>query len=163
MKTTTSFIKVSSDQRRNDYQSKMIRRIDENEELIQEMIKYKYKTIRSVYRTWIYDWFRRNCQRYATQKTAEKLQDEGLHTGFINAGGNVVLIGRKSDETWNIGIQDPNKQSSLLQLKTAEPLAIVTSGDYQRNYEVDGVQYAHIIDPKTGYPPRFHRSVTISL
>lgn len=37
MKTTTSFIKVSSDQRRNDYQSKMIRRIDENEELIQEM------------------------------------------------------------------------------------------------------------------------------
>ena len=98
---------------------------------------------------------------YATQKTAEKLEDKGLHTGFINAGGNVVLIGHKSDETWNIGIQDPNKQSSLLQLKTAEPLAIVTSGDYQRNYEVDGVQYAHIIDPKTGYPPRFHRSVTI--
>ena len=98
---------------------------------------------------------------YATQKTAEKLQEKGLHTGFINAGGNVVLIGHKSNDPWKIGIQNPDKESSLLRLEASTPLAIVTSGDYQRNYEVDGVLYAHIIDPKTGYPPRYHRSVTI--
>lgn len=98
---------------------------------------------------------------YATEQTAKKLKEEGLHTGFINAGGNVVLIGHKSNEAWKIGIQDPDKQTSLLRLESSDPLAIVTSGDYQRNYEVDGVQYAHIIDPKTGYPPRYHRSVTI--
>ena len=96
---------------------------------------------------------------YATQKVKEKLEENGCKEGFINAGGNVVLIGNK--DTWNIGIQDPDSSDSLLSLKTTNPIAIVTSGDYQRYYTVDKKRYSHIIDPTTGYPPEYHRSVTI--
>lgn len=98
---------------------------------------------------------------YATEQIARGLEKQGLHSGFINAGGNVVLIGHKANDPWIIGIQNPDQSDSLLKLKTSTPLAIVTSGDYQRYYEVDGKAYSHIIDPKTGYPPEYHRSVTI--
>ena len=38
---------------------------------------------------------------------------------------------------------------------------MVTSGDYQRTYMVDGKLYHHIIDPETLYPSEYWRSVTV--
>lgn len=99
---------------------------------------------------------------YTSQLVADELQKEGLKHGYINAGGNVVLIGEKSDGSdWVIGIQDPASEGSLVQFKTKKPATIVTSGDYQRYMEVDGKRYSHIIDPDTGYPPEYIRSVTV--
>lgn len=97
---------------------------------------------------------------YACEKTCEKLKEAGLTCGLINAGGNVVLIGEKTDP-WRIGIQDPDAYEALVTIETDEECSIVTSGDYQRFYTVDDIMYSHIIDFKTGYPARFMRSVTV--
>ena len=51
--------------------------------------------------------------------------------------------------------------STLAVLELNGSHAIVTSGDYQRYYEVNGERYAHIIDPLTLYPPRHFRAVTV--
>ena len=99
---------------------------------------------------------------YTAGKAAEALKEMGLDNGYINAGGNVVLLGEKTDGSdWVIGIQSPDEAGSVVQLKTKEPVCMVTSGDYQRYFEVDGKRYSHIIDPDTGYPVEYMRSVTV--
>lgn len=99
---------------------------------------------------------------YTAQLCADALKETGLTNGFINAGGNVVLIGNKLDGSdWRVGIQKPDSQDSLVIVTLDHPEALVTSGDYQRYMEVDGKRYGHIIDPDTGYPPQNVRSVTV--
>lgn len=99
---------------------------------------------------------------YTTELAAERLKEAGLEYGFLNAGGNVVLIGEKPDgEPWKVGIQNPDESDSLLLYTTRTPTCLVTSGDYQRYMMVDGRRYAHIIDPTTGYPEEWMRSVTV--
>lgn len=97
---------------------------------------------------------------YATQKCKENLVQAGLKQGFINAGGNVVLIGEKNDG-WKVGIQDPDQNTSIVRLTIPSEKAIVTSGDYQRYFTAQGKRYSHIIDPITLYPSNYVRSVTI--
>lgn len=103
---------------------------------------------------------------YATQRVADKLAEMGLKHGFINAGGNVVVIGAKPDNSpIRVGLQIPDKTnlqtSSLMSISIDSRMAFVTSGNYQRYYEVDGKTYHHIIDPDTSMPAAFFDSVTI--
>lgn len=97
---------------------------------------------------------------YATQKCKEALNKAGLQNGFINAGGNVVLLGEKKD-SWKIGIQNPDDNTSIVRYTTKDEKAIVTSGDYQRYFTIGDTRYSHIIDPQTGYPATYCRSVTV--
>lgn len=99
---------------------------------------------------------------YTAQLCADRLKEAGMEFGFLNAGGNVVLIGNKPDgSSWKIGIQEPDGNESLVVLETPTPTCLVTSGDYQRYMTIDGKRYAHIIDPTTGYPAEYMRSVTV--
>lgn len=82
---------------------------------------------------------------------------EGL---LISVGGNVRAVGDKDGAPWVIGIQNPDGGDYLHTLHISNQ-SVVTSGDYQRYYAVDGVRYAHIIDPDTLYPARLWRCVTV--
>ena len=94
---------------------------------------------------------------YAVQRAAEKLP-AGI---LISAGGNVAATGPKLDgSAWIIGIQDPDSDGYLHKVGLTAG-AVVTSGDYQRYYTVDGRAYHHIIDPGTLYPGDRWRSVTV--
>ncbi len=100
---------------------------------------------------------------YITDRVAEILKSNGVSSAMINLGGNAYALGKKSTgENWKIGIQDPKNENELIGVITAENLAVITSGDYQRYFEKDGIRYHHIIDPKTGYPSKSGlRSVTV--
>ena len=83
--------------------------------------------------------------------------------GFlISVGGNVCATGPKdaAGTPWVVGITDPDGGDYLHTLNITD-LSVVTSGDYQRCYEVDGRIYHHIIDPETLFPAQYWRSVTI--
>ena len=96
---------------------------------------------------------------WAAQRAAE-----ATPAGFlISVGGNVCATGPKDDSgtPWVVGITDPDGGSGYLHTLYNRDSAIVTSGDYQRYYVVDGVSYHHIIDPQTLYPAGRYRSVTV--
>lgn len=77
----------------------------------------------------------------------------GVTSGIISLGGNVQTLGRKPDGSlWRVGIQDPGDLNSMLAIVEVADEAVITSGTYQRCFELDGVRYHHIIDPRTGYP-----------
>ena len=85
-----------------------------------------------------------------------------LPEGFlISIGGSVYATGPKNKNTpWVIGIEDPDGGAYLHTLSLSAG-GVATSGDYQRYYTVDGVNYHHIIDPQTAMPTTKWRSVTV--
>lgn len=97
---------------------------------------------------------------YAIKMAAKVLKDEGVKNGIIDAGGDMVIIGDKKGKPYRIGIKSPDGDG-LIGIINARDISIVTSGDYERFFIKDGVKYHHILDPKTGYPARECRSVTV--
>lgn len=94
---------------------------------------------------------------WATQRVAEK-SPAGM---LISVGGNVCATGPKNgDSPWVVGIQNPDG-GDYLHTVYVETGCVVTSGDYQRTFPVDGKFYHHIIDPDTLYPSEYFRSVTV--
>lgn len=94
--------------------------------------------------------------------TGQRLS-ELLPEGYLlSLGGNVVARGGKADgSAWNVGVQSPYDLEEYLFTVELTGGSLVTSGDYQRYYEVDGQTYHHIIDPDTLMPSAYWRSVTI--
>ena len=96
---------------------------------------------------------------YAAQRAAEAAVSAGADSFVLSVGGNVVTRGQKPSGKWEIGIEDP--EGGILTTVKVAGECVVTSGDYQRYFEVDGVRYHHIIDPETLYPAALWRSVTV--
>ena len=93
---------------------------------------------------------------YAAARVTE--DEEAL---ILNLGGNVCAAGAKADGSpWVVAVPDPSGEETLTNLSLTRG-AVVTSGDYQRYFTVDGEIYHHIIDPATGWPARNWRSVTV--
>ncbi len=91
---------------------------------------------------------------YAGDKAIELYMEHKVKSAFISIGGNIVLLGSKPDGSlWKVGVRNPRgPEGSYIGVISAKDKAIVSSGDYQRYFEKDGVRYHHIIDPRTGYP-----------
>lgn len=96
---------------------------------------------------------------YAADEVRRILLEGGVTSALINLGGTVVSLGRER----NVGIQHPDRCTGIAMGRvTLCDNCAVTSGDYERYYEVDGIRYHHILDPRTGYPSRSNlRSVTL--
>lgn len=91
---------------------------------------------------------------YITDRIKDFLVDRGIVCGMLNFGGNVLAIGSKPDGSgWNIGIQDPGSATGeSIAVVTVDDSAVVTSGIYERGFDLDGVRYHHILDTSTGWP-----------
>ena len=102
---------------------------------------------------------------YAVQKVAEWAKENLWDDAAISIGGNVATFGYKNDDgstLWRIGIENPDKSASdYLMTVDITDLSVVTSGNYQRYYTVDGKQYCHIINPNTLMPAEFMTSVSV--
>lgn len=98
---------------------------------------------------------------YAIDLAIAYLQQQGIHNAIINAGGDLRAIGRHGERPWRIGIRHPRQAGILAAIDIEQDMSVFTSGDYERNFSYKGNNYHHIIDPRTGYPARQTRSVTV--
>ena len=91
---------------------------------------------------------------YIADKTKEYLLSKGVDSAIINLGGNVLCVGKKPNgDNFTIGLQKPYAdRNETVALLTVDDESVVSSGVYERHFVIDGKNYHHILDPKTGYP-----------
>ncbi len=99
---------------------------------------------------------------FALREIGRTLDRAGQKDYLIVAGGDILSRGRRRDgRPWRIGIQHPRSRDSLLATIDLDSGAVVTSGDYERFWVLDGVRYHHIFDPFTGRCCGANRSLTV--
>lgn len=90
---------------------------------------------------------------YIGDKAKEFLLDNGVEKAIINLGGNILTISPTDDTPFKIGVQRPfDDQGNSYGILEIQNMSIVTSGNYERSFEKDGILYHHILDTKTGMP-----------
>ena len=91
---------------------------------------------------------------YIADKLKAFLIENGVENGIINLGGNVLTIGTKPDGSdYHIGVQKPFAETgTALTTLTVRDRSLVSSGNYERYFEKDGILYHHILSTRDGYP-----------
>ncbi len=101
-------------------------------------------------------------KEYAADRVAALCWHAGVRHGFINLGGDLKIIGPHPDGSpWRIGIRHPRNPVGVIQRLSLSGGGMASSGDYERCIVVDGVRYAHVLNPKTGWPVRHLAAVSV--
>lgn len=99
---------------------------------------------------------------YAADRAKDLLVREGVQSGIINASGDMSTWGKQPDGSdWKVAITNPMNKDKAFATLPISAGAVVTSGNYEKFVMIEGKRYAHIIDPRTGYPAQGILSVTV--
>ncbi len=91
---------------------------------------------------------------YIADRVKAYLEGRGVKHAILSFGGNIVAIGDKPDGTpWKVGIQDiDGKTGDYMMVSRNSNGSSVTSGIYERGFDLDGVRYHHLLSTETGWP-----------
>ncbi len=99
-------------------------------------------------------------QGYIADRVVALMRARGLERSLVDLG-EIYALGRHSPErAWRVGIADPRAREGLVAQVDLVDSAIATSGDYGTHFDLGG-RFSHILDPHSGRPVRFHRSVSV--
>ncbi|MFG1175615.1 FAD:protein FMN transferase [Erwiniaceae bacterium CAU 1747] len=90
---------------------------------------------------------------WIADRVRDYLLQQQVEGGLINLGGNIQALGHPDSEGWRIGLKTPFAEADALTgvIQVANK-SVVTSGVYERYFELNGRRYHHILDPRSGYP-----------
>lgn len=95
-------------------------------------------------------------QGYAIDVLDKYIHSRGIENYYLELGGELIVRGKNREgNPWSIGIDSPEQRDNERVLENViylSDVAIATSGNYRKFYEVDGIRYAHTLNPKTGKP-----------
>jgi thiamine biosynthesis lipoprotein len=101
---------------------------------------------------------------YAVDRMVEVLRRNGVKAALVaGSGSSIYGMGAPPDEPrgWLVKIKDPwdnRKTQAEVFLKDS---SMSTSGSYEKFFRAEGKIYAHIMDPRTGYPAQGSVSVSV--
>lgn len=97
----------------------------------------------------------------AVDRAISRLREFGIENAIVNGGGDLRAIGSKGGQPWRVGVRHPQGEGILAAIEISGDESVFTSGNYERFNEYEGVRYAHILDPRTGWPVAGITSVTV--
>ncbi|WP_419810831.1 FAD:protein FMN transferase [Bacterioplanoides sp.] len=111
-------------------------------------------------------------KEYAADRAAAVCRQHGIHSGIVDLGGDLLVLGPKPDGSpWHLGVRNPRPTISGQNLNQTNNQAfaqlpvyeggMATSGDYERFFELQGKRYCHLLNPHTGLPVDHWASVTV--
>ena len=90
---------------------------------------------------------------WIADEVRDYLRQQQVDYGLINLGGNIQTLGHQTERCWGIGLKQPfAEDGALIGVIKVMNRSVVTSGVYERYFELDGRRYHHILDPRSGYP-----------
>lgn len=100
---------------------------------------------------------------YAVDRVVGVLKRQGVAAALVSSGGSTVYgLGAPPDRTgWAVDIQDPISASKIAYTVTLKNRSLSVAGSSEKSFEVDGVRYSHIMDPRTGNPVQGMLSVAV--
>ncbi len=100
-------------------------------------------------------------KEYAVDRAAALALSAKVHSGVINLGGDIRILGPRPDGSpWRVGVRHPRRERLLTTLLMQEG-AVASSGDYERCLIMNGQRLGHILNPKTGWPVQYLAAVTV--
>lgn len=92
---------------------------------------------------------------YTAERVAARLRERGIGAGIVAVAGDIRTFGTRPDgQPWRIGVRRPRAGAEPAAVLEMGDGAVSTSGDYERYFELGGVRYHHILDPRTLWPAR---------
>lgn len=99
---------------------------------------------------------------YACDEVIKFLKAEGVQHALVNVGGTIGVFGNSPEgRPWRVGLRHPRDPTRTLKVISLVNEAVSTRGDYEHFFVVNSRRYAHILNPRTGYPAT--ESVTVSV
>ena len=99
---------------------------------------------------------------FAVDRISEFLYNNGFKNHLVEIGGELKSsIFGDNTKKWIIGIQNPQNSSVIKKINLLN-MSMATSGTYNNFFEINGVQYSHLINPITGFPIN-HQTVSATV
>jgi len=103
---------------------------------------------------------------YALDAALAELARHGIERALVDGGGDLAAgAPPPGADGWRVGVAgldaaEPQADRAGMQLSLAHA-SLATSGDLERSFELDGVRYSHILDPRTGAALTERRLVSV--
>ncbi len=92
-------------------------------------------------------------KEYAVDRVMQLAAQHGIANVLVDFGQDLCMRGALTGKpAWHIGLEDPANPGKCWTGLAIKDKAVATSGDYLRNFTINGRRYGHIIDPRSGYP-----------
>jgi thiamine biosynthesis lipoprotein len=101
---------------------------------------------------------------YAVDRMVDVLKQQGIQIAMV-AGSDSSIYGMGAPPTepkgWRVEIKNPWHQRQTAAEAFLKDMSMSTSGSYEKFFRAEGRVYAHIMDPRTGYPAQGSVSVSV--
>lgn len=100
---------------------------------------------------------------YAVDRVVQRLRARHVSAALVSAGGSTIfgLGAPPGRDAWEVAIQDPVDARKASMTVHLNDRALSIAGTSEKWFEVEGVRYSHIMDPRTGRPVQGILSVAV--